>query len=228
MSSFVFLWHNKLCKNTPQIVFLKSRVDSTGSHCCAFLCINRCSGMCIHASCWCVVLVCSQSCDAYMSKALRHLIVTEYPSIRIQLFLSHSLFFGCSPERRLWFLAETRKGCILGSYVTWAGPWWTWFYYTGPVSQTTSQSASFQEEGWERVETHMQWREGAGMNGSKTSIPSSQSQSTEPLKWCRMSQEACRVELGEGGPNVTVPTLKSVPVNYHKWHDGLEKCYWTL
>lgn len=71
-------------------------------------------------------------------------------------------------------------------------------------------------------------REGAGMNGSKTSIPSSQSQSTEPLKWCRMSQEACRVELGEGGPNVTVPTLKSVPVNYHKWHDGLEKCYWTL
>lgn len=106
MSSFVFLWHNKLWKNTLQIVFLKSRVDSTGSHCCAFLCINRCSGMCIHASCWCVVLVCSQSCDAYMSKALRHLIVTEYPSIRIQLFLSHSLFLaavlsaGCDSLRR--------------------------------------------------------------------------------------------------------------------------------
>lgn len=36
-------------------------------------------------------------------------------------------------------------GCILGSYVTWAGPWWTWFYYTDPVSQTASQSASFRE-----------------------------------------------------------------------------------
>lgn len=49
------------------------------------------------------------------------------------------------------------EGCILGSCVTWAGPWWTWFYYAGPVSQIASQSVS--GRGWERVKTHTE-REG--------------------------------------------------------------------
>lgn len=34
-------------------------------------------------------------------------------------------------------------GCIQGSYVTWASPWRTWFYYTGPVTHIASPSASF-------------------------------------------------------------------------------------
>lgn len=34
-------------------------------------------------------------------------------------------------------------GCIQGSYVTWASPWQTWFYYTGPVTHIASPSASF-------------------------------------------------------------------------------------
>lgn len=34
-------------------------------------------------------------------------------------------------------------GCIQGSHVTWAGPRWTWFYYTDPVTHVASPSASF-------------------------------------------------------------------------------------
>lgn len=107
----------------------------------------------LHVDVWylCVHRVAMPTCQRIWDIWLWQNILHTHTVISVTL-----AFFGCSPERRLWFLAETRKGCILGSYVTWAGPWWTWFYYTGPVSQTTSQSASFQEEGWERVETHMQ------------------------------------------------------------------------
>lgn len=70
--------------------------------------------------------------------------------------------------------------------------------------------------------------EGAPLNSAKTSIPSSQSQPTELFKWCRISPETCRVELGEGGPNVTLATLRADLVNYHKSHDDLENCYWVL
>lgn len=120
-------------------------------------------------------------------------------SIRIQLFLSHSAFSGCKSWAQTVMQCRHTEGCILGSYVTWAGPWWTWFYYTGPVSQTASQSVSFRKRLGEWRHTQ---REGTRLNGSKTSIPSSQSQSTELLKWCRISQGTCGVELGEGGPNV--------------------------
>lgn len=90
--------------------------------------------------------------------------------------------------------------------------------------QSDSQSVSqFQEKAWR--EWRHAVRKGAWLNGGKTSIPSSQSQSTETLKWCGISPEAYIVELGERGLNVTLATLKSEPVNYHKWHDD---CYWIL
>lgn len=72
-----------------------------------------------------------------------------------------------------------KEGHILGSYVTWAGPWWTWFYYTGPVSQAASQPASLRKKA--RREWRHVARKGAWLNGGKTSIPFSQSQSTETL-----------------------------------------------
>lgn len=173
----------------------------------------------------CDTCVCSQTAMPHV-KGSETCDCDRISSIRIQLFLSHPGFFWLQSWASAVMPCRDMEGCMLGSYVTWAGPWWTRFYYTGPVSQTASQSASFRKKAWR--EWRHTLREGARLNRGKTSIPSSQSQSTEPLKWCRISQEACRVELGAGGPNVALATKKSVPVNYHKWHDDLENCYWTL
>ena len=97
---------------------------------------------------------------------------------------------------------QTRRDVYCGSYVTWAAPWWNMVLLRW-TCQSHGQSSQFQEKGRKRVKTHTE-RGGGGGGVSKTSIPSSQSPSTEPLKWCRFSREACRVELGEGGPNVTL------------------------
>lgn len=70
------------------------------------------------------------------------------------LFQSHSGFlcFG------LWCSAETHRDVYWGSCVTWSGPWWTRFYYTGPVTQIPSQSV---EEDCEREWRHTPKRRSA-------------------------------------------------------------------
>lgn len=112
--------------------------------------------MCIHASCWCVILVCVHRLLCHMSKDLRHVIVTEYLLFAYSYFC-HTLaffFFWLQSWASAAMPCRDMEGCMLGSYVTWAGPWWTWFYYTGPVSQTASQSASFRKRLGESEDTH--------------------------------------------------------------------------
>lgn len=160
-----------------------------------------------------------------MSKDLRHLIVTEYLPYARSYFchtltlLVAVLSIDCDAVQRHGGMYTGVIRDLGWSLVNTVLLHWS--------CQSDSQSVSqFQGKAWR--EWRHTLREGARLNGSKTSIPSSQSQSTEPLKWCGISQEACRVELGEGGPNVTLATPKSAAVNYHKWHDDLENCYWTL
>lgn len=153
---------------------------------------------------------------AYVSKDLRHLIVTEYLPYAYS-YSCHTLgtLCGRGPERQLWCSSETHGVywgviCDLGwSLVNMVLLRWS--------CQSHSQSGKKTGREWRHTLSEREREEG------KTSIPSSQSPSTEPLKWCRFS--LCRAELGEGGPNVTV---KSLPVNYHKRLDGLEHCCWTL
>lgn len=173
---------------------------------------------------WCFMLMCDicvfTECYANMSKGSETFDCDRTSSMRIQLFLSHFflvvavLSIDCDAAQRHRGM-YTGVICDLGwSLVNMVLLHWS--------CQSDSQSVSFRKRGWERVKTHTE-------RGDPTErIPSSQSQATELLKWCRFSQEACRVELGEGGPNVTLATLKSLPVNYHKRHDGLDNCYWTL
>lgn len=91
--------------------------------------------------------------NASMSKDLRHLIVTEYPRRTYSYFCHTLLVLVAAPLFSAAMRRGDTEGHILGSYVTWAGPRWTQFYYTGPVSQTASQSAAFRKKGLERVKT---------------------------------------------------------------------------
>lgn len=163
---------------------------------------------------------------AYMSKDLRHLIVTEYPP--------HAYTYFCHTLEFLWLQSwaptEMQRRDTRGD--VYRGHMWPGLV-PGEHGSTTlvlsvrrpvGQLGFREKPGGERRHAA---REGAPPQGSKTSIPSSQSQSTEALKWCRIFQEACRVEPGERGPNVTLRTLRSVPVNYHRWHGDLESWYWT-
>lgn len=153
-----------------------------------------CSGLCIHASCRCLNSVFSHSETPTCQRITD---IWLWQNI-FQIFLSYSgfSFSFCFFFFLVVVLSRDTQGCIPGSYVTWAGPWWTRFYYTSPVSHIASQSASLRRKKAER-----EWRHTARgrPNGRKTRIPCSQSQPTEPLKWCRISPEACRVELSEGG-----------------------------
>lgn len=110
-------------------------------------------------------------------------------------------------------------GRIQGSYVTWAGPWRTWFYYTGPVTHIASPSASFR-----RTLEDMQRGTEPDWTAVRQAFPP-----VNPVhrnaQWCEMSPEACGVEMGERAPNVTHATLISTSINYHNWHDG---CHWIL
>lgn len=69
-----------------------------------------------------------------------------------------------------------QKHIYWGHMWPWTSPWRTWFYYTGPVTHIASPSASFR-----RTLEDKAGRKAARLNGSKTSIPSSQSQSSEML-----------------------------------------------
>lgn len=125
-----------------------------------FVCINRRSCLCIRAWCWCVIFVCSHCAmptrqriwDIWLWQNIFH----THTVISVTLWS----FFGCRPVHRLWCSAEreTRRDVYRGSYATWAGPWWTRFYYTGPVSQTASRSVSFGGKSWERVKTRAERR----------------------------------------------------------------------
>ena len=141
-------------------------------------------------------------CYAYMSKDLRHLIVTEYLPYS---YFCHTLFafFWLQSWASTSDGVQRHGGMYTGGHI-WPG------LVPGEHGSTTlvlsvrqpvSQPVWGEKKGREGVKTHTA-REGARVNGGKTSIPSSQSQSTEPLKWCRISPETCRAELGEGGPTL--------------------------
>lgn len=122
-------------------------------------------------------------------------------------FVRHILFFfffcdcfsfSCS----VVFSVEARRDVCWGLMQPGPAPWWTRFYYTGPVSPWASQSDGFGESRGE-ARWRLRAKEEAPLNAAKTSIPSSQSQPTELFKWCKISQEVCRMEEGEDRPNVT-------------------------
>lgn len=152
---------------------------------------------------WCVIFVCIHSVLCLHVKGSGTFDCDRISSIHVQLFLSQSGF--CLQSWALTVMqCRNTEGCILGSYVTWASPWWTRFYYTGPVSQTVSQF-----QGKRLGETH--WAKEPHWTSERQVFPPVNH--NPQLKWCRISQEDCRVELGEGGPNVTLATQRSVPVN---------------
>lgn len=66
----------------------------------------------------CLRLMCDicvfAQCYAYMSKDLRHLIVTELPPHAYTYFCHTLEFFGCSPEHQLRCSAETRGDVYWG------------------------------------------------------------------------------------------------------------------
>lgn len=160
--------------------------------------------------------------DAYMSKDLGQWMVTEHPPCTYSYFC-HTLaalvaFLGINCDAA-WRHGRTYSGviCDLGwSLVNMVLLHWS--------CQSDSQSASQFEE-----KARREWRH-AGQERSLTERQedkySLQSITVHRnAQWCGISPEACRLELGERGPNVTLATLKSVPVNYHKRHD--DHC-WTV
>lgn len=139
-----------------------------------FVCINRRSPVCILASRCCV---CEQR-YACMSKDLIHLIVTEYIPYTyfchtLKLFWLQSWASTAMPRRDI-------ERCMLGSCVTWSGPWWTWFYYIGPVSQTASQSGSLGKRLGESGDTR--WQKGVDWMAVRQVFCPFNHTSTEVLK----------------------------------------------
>lgn len=130
----------------------------------------------LHVDVWCL---CVHRVRCLHVKGSETFDCDRISSMHIQLFLSHSGCFGCSPGYQLWCRVETRKDIYWGHM--WPG------LVPGEHGSTTlilsvrqpvSQPVSGKGLEWE-------WRhaarKGAWLNGSKTSIPSSQSQSTETL-----------------------------------------------
>lgn len=177
------------CAKTGLEYFFKS---STQSNC--LLCVHKQMLWSVHSSFMlrmCGICVFTQ-CYADMSKDLRHLIVTEYIPHKV-ISVTLSGFFWLQSWASTVMQCRDMEGCIPGSYVTPSGPWWTWFYYIGPDSHAASQF-------WKKVvrERRRTLTEGARLNGSKTSVLCTQSQSTEPLKWCRMQDLSRGLQGGTG------------------------------
>lgn len=107
-----------------------------------------------------------------MSKDLGHLISIEYPLCTY----SYCQCFYWSAESQLWCCSEAHTGMYTGvicdqgrSLADVVLLHWSCHSHSQSISQ-------FQKDAWRRAA-----RKGAWLNGSKTSIPSSQSQSTEML-----------------------------------------------
>lgn len=115
-----------------------------------FVCITRGSGVCIHASCWGVICVCSQSAMP-TCRRIRD-ICDRNSSIHTRGYFCHTLL-GCGPEHALWCCVQTRRNVYCGSYVTWAAPWWNMVLLCW-TCQSHGQSSQFQEKGRKRVKTH--------------------------------------------------------------------------
>ena len=116
--------------------------------CCFALCVRRACA-CTHVDVWYYVR--SHNATPSCQRDLRHLIVTEYLPSTYSHFCHTPEFFWLESCASTVMQRGDTEGCIPGSYVTWAGLWWTWFYYTAPVSQ-------FRGGGWERVKTHTERR----------------------------------------------------------------------
>lgn len=102
---------------------------------------THCSKYCINSSHTSPLMPLWPQSDGDMSKELGCLILTQDPVMHTQFFFFHCFYW--SAESQLWWCSEAHAGTYTGSYVTWAGPCRTWFYYTGPVTHIASASASF-------------------------------------------------------------------------------------